>query len=80
VNILKIDRSFVNGLGEGGGDAAIVAAVTAMAHAMGMTTVGEGIETDGQFAALQALGCDDGQGYLMARPMPPDQVGALLAE
>jgi diguanylate cyclase (GGDEF)-like protein/PAS domain S-box-containing protein len=78
VDILKIDRSFVDGLGEGGGDAAIVAAVTALAHAMGMTTVGEGIETDRQLQALQELGCDDGQGYLVARPLTPDQVRSLL--
>ena len=78
VNILKIDRSFVDGLGEGGGDTAIVAAVTAMAHALGMTTVGEGIETQGQFQALQDLGCDDGQGYLMARPMPPEQLTEMV--
>ena len=78
VNILKIDRSFVDGLDEGAGDSAIVAAVTAMAHALGMTTVGEGIETTGQFDALKALGCDDGQGYLMARPMTPDQLTDLL--
>src|SRR5665213_1035440 len=80
VNILKIDRSFVDGLGGGGGDVAIVAAVTAMAHAMGMTTIGEGIETAGQFNALRELGCDDGQGYLMSRPLSPSDLEALLAD
>jgi len=79
VNILKIDRSFVDGLDGQGGDDAIVGAVTAMARALGMTTVGEGIETPGQFAALRALGCDDGQGYLMSWPLRPDQLVDLLA-
>ena len=74
VNILKIDRSFVDGLDTGHGDAAIVAAVTAMARALGMTTIGEGIETAGQFDALRALGCDDGQGYLVAHPMSPQEI------
>jgi len=50
-----------------------------MAHAMGMTTVGEGIETAGQFNALRELGCDDGQGYLMSRPLSPSDLEALLA-
>ncbi|MDQ1726242.1 MAG: hypothetical protein QOK14_287, partial [Frankiaceae bacterium] len=80
VDILKIDRSFVDGLDGRDGDAAIVGAVTAMAHALGMVTVGEGIETKGQFEALRALGCDEGQGFLMARPMRPEQLEDLLAE
>ena len=80
VNILKIDRSFVDGLDSRGGDAAIVAAVTAMAHALGMTTVGEGIETAGQLEALRALGCDEGQGYLMSRPLGPEQLAAIFDE
>ena len=73
VDILKIDRMFVGGLGLPGEDQAIVAAVTAMARALGMTTVGEGIETAGQYDQLCELGCDQGQGYLLSRPLTADQ-------
>ncbi|MEY9886606.1 diguanylate cyclase (GGDEF)-like protein/PAS domain S-box-containing protein [Catenulispora sp. MAP5-51] len=66
---LKIDRAFVNGLEHEGGDSAIVTAVITMAHALGMITVGEGIESDAQYDALRALGCDQGQGYLFAEPV-----------
>jgi diguanylate cyclase (GGDEF)-like protein/PAS domain S-box-containing protein len=72
VDILKIDRMFVEGLDRG--DGAIVGAVTAMAHALGMTTVGEGVETAEQLAVLERLGCDEGQGYFLARPLPADAV------
>jgi EAL domain-containing protein (putative c-di-GMP-specific phosphodiesterase class I) len=77
VDILKIDRMFVEGVDRG--DAAIAGAVTAMAHALGMTTVGEGIETAEQLAALERLGCDEGQGYFLARPLPVDAVERYLA-
>ncbi len=69
VDILKIDRMFVDGLDRMTGEAAIVAAVIAMAHALGMTAVGEGIETPTQLEELRRLGCDHGQGYLLARPL-----------
>jgi diguanylate cyclase (GGDEF)-like protein/PAS domain S-box-containing protein len=77
VDILKIDRMFVEGLDRG--ESAIVGAVTAMAHALGMSTVGEGVETEEQLAALEALGCDEGQGFLLARPLMPEAVEAHLA-
>jgi EAL domain-containing protein (putative c-di-GMP-specific phosphodiesterase class I) len=76
VDILKIDRMFVEGLDRG--ESAIVGAVTAMAHALGMTTVGEGVETEAQLAALERLDCDEGQGYLLARPLAPEAVEAHL--
>jgi EAL domain-containing protein (putative c-di-GMP-specific phosphodiesterase class I) len=69
VNILKIDRMFVSDLGRAGQDRAIVAAVIAMARALGMTTIGEGIETVEQYHELCELGCDQGQGYLFSPPM-----------
>jgi len=78
VDILKIDRSFVEQIGGSDRDREIIAAITAMAHALGMSVVGEGIETTRQLGELTALGCDEGQGYLLARPLPPEQV-ALLA-
>ena len=72
VDILKIDRMFVSGLGQAGDDRAIVAAVIGMARALGMATVGEGIETVEQYEALTDLGCDHGQGYLMSQPLTPE--------
>ncbi|MEO6713351.1 MAG: EAL domain-containing protein [Mycobacteriales bacterium] len=78
VNILKIDRSFVERMHAGNDESAIVAAVTAMARALGMRTVGEGIETDEQLEGLTGLGCNDGQGYLLARPARPDQLRTTL--
>jgi diguanylate cyclase (GGDEF)-like protein/PAS domain S-box-containing protein len=76
-DILKIDRSFIAQLGAGSRDREIIAAVTAMAHALGMTVIGEGIETSSQLDKLIALDCDEGQGYMLARPMPPADVAAL---
>jgi EAL domain-containing protein (putative c-di-GMP-specific phosphodiesterase class I) len=74
VDILKIDRSFVEQIGGNERDREIIAAITAMAHALGMSVVGEGIETEHQLRALSALGCDQGQGFFLARPCPPDQL------
>jgi len=76
-DILKIDRSFIAQLGGGSRDREIVSAVTAMAHALGMTVVGEGIETSSQLDKLIALDCDEGQGYMLARPLPAADVAAL---
>jgi diguanylate cyclase (GGDEF)-like protein/PAS domain S-box-containing protein len=69
VHILKVDRSFVSGLGDTEGDLVIVGAVTAMARALGITTVAEGIETLEQLEMLAAMGCDNGQGYLFSKPV-----------
>ncbi len=77
VDILKIDRSFVEQIGGSDRDRQIIGAITAMAHALGMLVVGEGIETDRQLGELTALGCDEGQGFLLARPVRPDQVAAF---
>jgi diguanylate cyclase (GGDEF)-like protein/PAS domain S-box-containing protein len=77
VDILKIDRSFVEQIGGSDRDREIIGAITAMAHALGMSVVGEGIETTRQLGELTALGCDAGQGYLLARPLPAEQVAVL---
>ncbi|MGC1419147.1 MAG: EAL domain-containing protein [Acidimicrobiales bacterium] len=78
VDIVKIDRSFVEQIGGSDRDREIVAAVTAMAHALGMSVVGEGVETDHQLDTLVGLDCDQGQGFLLARPMSPEAVVALV--
>ena len=77
VDILKIDRSFVEQIGGSDRDREIIGAITAMAHALGMLVVGEGIETDRQLGELTALGCDEGQGFLLARPLPPGKIAAF---
>ncbi|MCU1447968.1 MAG: diguanylate cyclase/phosphodiesterase with and sensor(s), partial [Acidimicrobiales bacterium] len=64
LDALKIDQSFVRGLASGVEDAAIVKAVIHMAHALGLATVAEGVETPEQLAELRSLGCDKAQGYL----------------
>ncbi len=77
VDILKIDRSFVERIGRSARDRQIVGAVAAMAHALGMSVVAEGIETDAQRVALASLGSDQGQGFLLARPVRPEAVVEL---
>jgi EAL domain-containing protein (putative c-di-GMP-specific phosphodiesterase class I) len=77
VDALKIDRAFVNGLEQKGGDSAIVTAVVTMAHALNMITIGEGIESETQYKHLRTLGCDQGQGYLFAEPVPAAAFEAL---
>ena len=78
VDVLKIDRSFVAQIGRSPRDREIVAAVTAMSHALGITVVGEGIETSHQLDTLAGLDCDQGQGFLFARPLLPEAVVALV--
>lgn len=70
VHIVKIDQSFVRGIVEDAGDRAIVAATISLAKALGREVTAEGIETEAQRWQLVRLGCDRGQGYLFAKPMP----------
>ena len=79
VDSVKIDRSFVDGLGRDPEDSAIVTAVVSMAHALGLTAMAEGVETPDQLAELRALGCELGQGYLFGRPLPADEAVAAMA-
>ena len=76
---LKIDRSFVDGLGRDPEDEAIVAAVVGIARALELRVIAEGIETDEQLAALRAHGVSVGQGFLLGRPAPAGDLAALLA-
>jgi diguanylate cyclase (GGDEF)-like protein/PAS domain S-box-containing protein len=75
---IKVDRSFVAGITEHPEDRAVVAAMVGMAAALGLQVVAEGVETEAQLAELQRLGCQLAQGYLFARPLPPDEVGPWL--
>jgi EAL domain-containing protein (putative c-di-GMP-specific phosphodiesterase class I) len=78
VDVLKVDRTFVAGLGTDARSAAIVGAVTAMGRAFGLTVVAEGVETDEHMNALRGLDVDLAQGYLFSRPVPADHVPGLL--
>ncbi|MGH9034451.1 MAG: EAL domain-containing protein, partial [Acidimicrobiia bacterium] len=80
VDVLKIDRSFVDGLCRDREDRAIVASVIDLAHAFGLTTTAEGVETAEQLTQLRALGCEQGQGYLWSRPLPAEAAGRWIAD
>jgi diguanylate cyclase (GGDEF)-like protein/PAS domain S-box-containing protein len=79
LDVLKIDRSFVSGMDSNPDDRAIVKATIDMAHAVGLTVVGEGVETLEQEQHLRAFGCDRAQGFLYARPQPAEAIGDMLA-
>jgi diguanylate cyclase (GGDEF)-like protein/PAS domain S-box-containing protein len=78
VDCLKIDRSFVAGLGQNHQDDVIVASVVSLAQAFGLRVVAEGVETATQAQALRRMGCDLGQGYLWSRPVPAANVPATF--
>ena len=80
IDVLKVDKSFVDGLGLEGEATALVRAILEMARSMNMTTVAEGIEVGHQLDELAALGCDLGQGFLLSRPLTPDRLAELLAD
>jgi diguanylate cyclase (GGDEF)-like protein/PAS domain S-box-containing protein len=79
IDVLKIDKSFVDGLGDEGSDAfALVRAIIELARTLRLTTVGEGIESADQLTELQLAGCDLGQGYLFSRPLSREGLERLL--
>ena len=75
---LKVDGSFVAGLGRNIDDTTVVSAVVNLAHSLGLDAVAEGVESAGQLDALRALECDDAQGFHLAAPMAAADVEALL--
>ena len=75
---IKIDRRFVVKLTDNAGDAAIVRALIAMAHNLGLDVIAEGVETDAQADFLNAEGCEEAQGYLYAKPLPAADFEAYL--
>jgi EAL domain-containing protein (putative c-di-GMP-specific phosphodiesterase class I) len=79
VDILKIDRKFVSKSASQPSAAAIISAVTRLAHDLGLTVIAEGVENQSQADAIAALGCDLAQGYLFARPMCSDAIHELLS-
>jgi diguanylate cyclase (GGDEF)-like protein len=79
VETVKIDRSFIAALGESAGGMAIVEAVTALAHQLGLAVVAEGIETAAQSALVEQVGCDQSQGFYVAHPLPAEELVRLFA-
>ena len=73
-NVLKIDRSFVSSMEADRRDEAIVSSTIELAHRLGLQVVAEGIETRAHLERLRAVGCDFGQGHLLGRPLPGDQL------
>ena len=79
MDVLKIDRSFIAGVETPSEQSALVDAILAMARALGLRVVAEGIEDDPQLAHLRERACPLGQGFLFARPLPAAELSALLA-
>ncbi|RYF00871.1 MAG: EAL domain-containing protein, partial [Oxalobacteraceae bacterium] len=80
VSVLKIDQAFVRDMVTSGKDRLLVKTMIAMGHDLGYRVVAEGIETQAAFDMLADWGCDEGQGYLMSRPLPAEQLTAAPAE
>ncbi|MDP2244391.1 EAL domain-containing protein [Pseudomonas sp.] len=79
IDVLKIDRSFVDGLPQGEQDAQIARAIIAMAHSLNLSVIAEGVETQAQLDFLRTHDCDEVQGYLLGRPMPAHQFAAQFS-
>jgi EAL domain-containing protein (putative c-di-GMP-specific phosphodiesterase class I) len=80
VDELKIDHSFVDGLGSERGDDAIVSGIISLAHTLDLAVVAEGIETPLQLQRLQQLGCERAQGFLIARPLDAYELTSWLSD
>lgn len=76
--VLKIDRSFIDGLSSEAGDTAIVSSILSLAFAMGKHTIAEGVEKEEQAAALLRMGCEVAQGYFFSRPVAADRIASML--
>lgn len=79
VDKIKIDRSFVQHLGQTVDSTAIISAVLTLGHAMGLTVTAEGVETAAQYDFLEAAGCNAMQGFLFSRPLPEEEVDHLIS-
>jgi diguanylate cyclase (GGDEF)-like protein len=79
IDILKIDKSFIDGIVDDDAASALTGGIINLARALGLDTVAEGVERPEQLAELRRLGCDHAQGFLMAKPMPAVQIATLIA-
>jgi EAL domain-containing protein (putative c-di-GMP-specific phosphodiesterase class I) len=77
---VKIDRSFVDGLGRDSNDSALVAAIIAMSEALKLNVTAEGVETEEQLTLLKGLSCQRAQGYFLSKPMPADELSRMIDE
>jgi len=80
VDVLKIDKAFIEDIGTGARQGALVRAIVMMAHSLDLTVVAEGVETDVQRVFLERHGCDLYQGHLLSPPLPPSQMEQYLSE
>ncbi len=80
IQTLKVDKSFVRHIHEAAEDQEIVRTIIALARTLNLTTVAEGVETEDQLKLVREMGCDEAQGYIIARPMPASQLEKLLAD
>lgn len=80
IDVLKIDRSFIDGAIDDKTDASLVEAVVRIGHSLSLKLVGEGIETKQHYDYLRSLGCDYGQGYFMSKPIPSDELIAFCQQ
>jgi diguanylate cyclase (GGDEF)-like protein/PAS domain S-box-containing protein len=79
LDVLKIDRAFVSGIATRQTDAALASTIIELGRALELTTVAEGIEDETQYELLRSLGCTMGQGFLMAKPLPPEELVEFVA-
>ncbi|KPV58378.1 hypothetical protein QJ48_17015 [Paenibacillus sp. A3] len=78
-SVLKIDKTFIRGLDHDPVNRALVQAIVGMAHALGLKTVAEGVETEAELARLKQIGCDTVQGYLLSQPLPACEMEEFMA-
>jgi EAL domain-containing protein (putative c-di-GMP-specific phosphodiesterase class I) len=78
IDVVKIDRSFVDGIDRFPDRRALIEGIVAIAHTLGMSVIAEGVETNEQRELLTEIGCEWAQGYLMAKPQDLTRAGALL--
>jgi EAL domain-containing protein (putative c-di-GMP-specific phosphodiesterase class I) len=79
VDILKVDKSFIDAVATNAEDSALAQAIIELGHTLRLQTVAEGVEASDQASQLRTLQCELGQGFYFAQPLDPDQVAALLA-
>jgi len=78
LDVLKVDKAFVDGVAHGPEESALAAAIIRLGHTLHLRTVAEGVESPEQVAHLRRLGCQEAQGYLFARPLPADEIADCL--
>lgn len=80
IHVLKLDQSFIRGIATDPDDQAIVNAIIAMGHSLQLDVVAEGMESDEQLSHLKDSGCDEMQGFLFSKPLPPERLTGLIVE